>query len=376
MRIAAFSPFRFIKWTVYFNYIKNEIEEGAMWLPDGSREPDFTQLETVLKKGKPDRPVLWEYFMNDRLYSLLCRDAHLPDDPLIYSYVKNIMAYRNAGYDYAFLPVPPGFSFEQIDRHKNKSVSLNNGLIKDWDSFESFPWPSLNKLDLSYLEKLPLYLTDGMKLIPDGPGGVEENVIELMGYESLCISLFEEPDLVQAVFDRVGGIICEYYRLIRQYPFVGAVISNDDWGFNTQPLISPQQMETYLYPWHRKITEIIHESGLPAILHSCGNLYPDIMETIIEDLDYDAKHSYEDSIKPVEDAYEEYNGRIAILGGLDVDYVISHSENEVYNRAMAMLERSSERGGYALGTGNSVPDYIPDRQYLAMIKAAWDFNKQ
>ncbi len=61
---------------------------------------------------------------------------------------------------------------------------------------------------------------------------------------------------------------------------------------------------------------------------------------------------------------------------MDVDYVISHSENEVYNRAMAMLERSSERGGYALGTGNSVPDYIPDRQYLAMIKAAWDFNKQ
>jgi len=345
-----------------------------MWIPDGSREPDFSQLKTVLQKGKPDRPVLWEYFMNDRLYDLLCGDEKVPDDRSISTYVKNIIAYKNAGYDHAFLPSPPDFTFEVLDRHKTKSVSLNTGSIDSWETFENFPWPSLQNVDLSYLDKLPGYIPDGMKLIPDGPGGVEENVIELMGYETLCLKLFDDPELVKAVFDRVGSIICEYYKTIREYPFVGAIISNDDWGFNTQPLLSPDHMKTYLYPWHRKITKIIHEAGLPAILHSCGNLYPNIMETIIEDLGYDAKHSYEDSIKPVEEAYEEYNGRIAVLGGLDVDFVISHSEEDVYKRAMTMLERSSEKGGYALGTGNSVPEYIPDSHYLAMIKAAWDFK--
>jgi uroporphyrinogen decarboxylase len=35
-----------------------------------------------------------------------------------------------------------------------------------------------------------------------------------------------------------------------------------------------------------------------------------------------------------------------------------------------MLERSASRGGYALGTGNSVPKYIPDEHYFAMISAA------
>ena len=32
-----------------------------------------------------------------------------------------------------------------------------------------------------------------------------------------------------------------------------------------------------------------------------------------------------------------------------------------------MLERAEPYGGYALGTGNSVPDYVPDENYFAMI---------
>jgi uroporphyrinogen decarboxylase len=35
-----------------------------------------------------------------------------------------------------------------------------------------------------------------------------------------------------------------------------------------------------------------------------------------------------------------------------------------------MLERASGRGGYGLGTGNSVPEYIPREAYFAMISAA------
>ena len=37
---------------------------------------------------------------------------------------------------------------------------------------------------------------------------------------------------------------------------------------------------------------------------------------------------------------------------------------------IAMLDRSARAGGYALGTGNSVPEYVPDANYFAMISAA------
>jgi uroporphyrinogen decarboxylase len=50
--------------------------------------------------------------------------------------------------------------------------------------------------------------------------------------------------------------------------------------------------------------------------------------------------------------------------------VIRRSPADVYRRSAAMLERTRERGGYALGTGNSVPEYVPSDHYFAMTAAA------
>ena len=69
----------------------------------------------------------------------------------------------------------------------------------------------------------------------------------------------------------------------------------------------------------------------------------------------------------MEDAYERWGGRIAILGGIDVDFVCRSTPEQIRERSRAMLKRAQKRGGYALGTGNSVPEYVPDENYLAMI---------
>ncbi len=141
------------------------------------------------------------------------------------------------------------------------------------------------------------------------------------------------------------------------------------WGFKTQTLLSPQQLRHLVFPWHAQIVTAAHAVGKPAILHSCGK--PDaIMDDIIDGLHYDAKHSFEDSIIPVEDAYERWGRRIAILGGMDVDFVARSSPEGVRERARAMLRRTADRGGYALGTGNSVPECISATQWAAMAGAA------
>jgi uroporphyrinogen decarboxylase len=94
------------------------------------------------------------------------------------------------------------------------------------------------------------------------------------------------------------------------------------------------------------------------------------MDDIIDDMKFDGKHSYEDTIQPVEQAYEQYGGRIAILGGIDLDFLVRSTPEEVFRRSKAMLERSAGRGSYALGTGNSVPEYVPRDNYFAMVLAA------
>ena len=65
-----------------------------------------------------------------------------------------------------------------------------------------------------------------------------------------------------------------------------------------------------------------------------------------------------------------FHDRVAVLGGIDVNFVCQFTPEEVFERSKAMLERADDRGSYALGTGNSVPDYVPDENYFAMIYAA------
>jgi uroporphyrinogen decarboxylase len=97
------------------------------------------------------------------------------------------------------------------------------------------------------------------------------------------------------------------------------------------------------------------------------------MDVIIDDLKLDGKHSFEDGIYPVEDAWDWWHERIAIMGGIDMDFLSRKSPGEVYLRARKLLELSFDSGGFALGSGNSIPDYVPVENHLAMIRAAVDF---
>lgn len=146
---------------------------------------------------------------------------------------------------------------------------------------------------------------------------------------------------------------------------------NDDWGFKTQTMLSPTDMRRFVFPWHQRMVELIPASGRQAILHSCGYM-KDVWNDIIDVMRFDGKHSYEDLIQPVEVAYEEFHGRVAILGGIDVDFLCRATAEQVYSRCRDMIERSRDRGGYALGAGNSITSYLPPENYFAMAKAAWD----
>lgn len=322
------------------------------------RKPDFDNILKVLNREKPDRPTLFEFFLNGPLYERL-------GGVISNRYME---AFHRAGYDYCTFHA--GFAFTVGERSHDQSISLNEGaLITDRESFKKYVWPVVEDSDYNVLARIAPEIPKGMKLIVPGPGGVLENIIRIVGYDNLCMMLYDDPELAREVTDNVGVRLVRHYEIVGKYDTVGAMISNDDWGFRSQPMLSPDDMKKYIIPWHVKITEAIHSHGKPAILHSCGN-QESLMDSIIDVCKYDGKHSYEDTIEPVEAAYERWGNRIAIMGGIDLDFVCRKTPEEVYQRSRAMLERAEKHGGYALGSGNSIPEYVPQENYFAMISAA------
>ena len=335
------------------------------------REPNFENLLKVLHNGVPERPVLFELFMNMPLYELAAGRKVDSSDRLSGARIT-VEAFTKLGYDYAVLSGGFHFPNHKYDRRK-LTISLNDSvLISDEESFEKYPWPDPTDADCSVLYDIKPYLPEGMKLSVAGPGGVIENVISLVGYDNLCYMVKDEPELAQRIFDGVGSRMVRYYERLAQIDTIGLLCSSDDWGFNTQTFLSPADMRKYVFPWHRKLVEVAHAAGKPIFLHSCGNMREVIGDIV--DMGFDAKHSFEDNILPIEQAYEAWHPQIALLGGLDMNFVCTQSPEEVARRTRAMLERTQTRGGWAVGTGNSIPEYVPLPQYMAMIEAAIGYN--
>ena len=194
--------------------------------------------------------------------------------------------------------------------------------------------------------------------------------MELVGFENLAYLTIDDPPLLDDIFQAVGERLVRYYEICARFPSVGALIINDDWGFKTGTILSPDDLRRYVFPWHRRMVEACHRENKYAILHSCGNV-KSIFEDIIA-LGYDAKHSFEDNIWPVESAYNQYHDRIAFLGGIDIDFLCREPPSKIRERADKLLEMADRLGGYALGSGNSIPEYVPTESYIAMVRAVLD----
>ncbi|HEY3396779.1 MAG TPA: uroporphyrinogen decarboxylase family protein [Armatimonadota bacterium] len=341
-------------------------------------EPNFDRVLKVLRRdGEPDRVPFLELIIDMGLAQEIMGQPLPPPNTdehrrfQIEFMTKMGYDYVGGGHNFGF---PKGEHLARLtadtsperNRGQRGWRNENEGIIATWEDFESYPWPDPAQADFEDLEKIGAMVPDGMKVTTMLPGGVLENTVDLFGYEPLCFALVEQPDLVQAVADRVGALELGLVERICSYDQIGALWINDDLGFKTQTMISPADLRKYIFPWHKKMTAVAHAAGKPVMLHACGNL-KGVMEDIIEDVHIDGKHSYEDVIQPVAEFKQKYEGRIAALGGIDVDRLVRDSEADLRAYVRRTIEACAPGGGYALGSGNSIANYVPVNSYLAML---------
>jgi len=233
---------------------------------------------------------------------------------------------------------------------------------RPWLERVGFPWPDPDKMTYHALEWFHEHLPEGMCVI----GGQTGHFCEWLTWLALCYALYDQRDLVQAIYDRLQHYFEVTLRRILSYDRVHAVWGSDDMGFVSGTLISPADMRAFVLPGHRLCARLSHEAGLPYLLHSCGNLRQ-IMPDLLDDVRIDGKHSFEDNIEPVTEAHLRYGDRMACLGGIDMDFICRADEQAVRERVRRTLDACQPRGRYCLGTGNTVANYVPMRNYLAML---------
>ena len=332
------------------------------------------------KEGTPRRVHHIELFLDGEVQKAICERfgvlEGLDREDQFFSQKHDIALQRFLGYDYVRCGVE-GIGMEVKHCTTEDTAALtrkggrrftdeHEGPITSWEEFETYPWPDPGNITTRALEWYEDNLPGDMCVLSGLVGHFAEYLCWLMGYETLCYSLYDRRDLVKAISERLLEIYRVAVARLVEFDRVKVVWGSDDMGFKTQTLISPDDMREFVLPGHRELAQMAHEAGRPYILHSCGNL-EEIMEDLLEDGKIDGKHSYEDTIMVVTEAKRLYGDRMAILGGIDVDFISRSSEEEVRRRVRETLEKCHPGGGYCLGTGNSVANYVPVDNYLAMV---------
>jgi len=58
-----------------------------------------------------------------------------------------------------------------------------------------------------------------------------------------------------------------------------------------------------------------------------------------------------------------------------MDFLCRATPEQVEDKTRRLIRDCGQEGGWALGTGNTVANYIPVENFLAMIRAGWEFGK-
>lgn len=346
-------------------------------------QPDWPGLvDTILRRGTPRRVHNIELFHDGEVRDALTQRFDLArglrrDDP-DYGRKLYIAVQRFCGMDYVRVGMAdlawPLFRQMVADTAGLQRASGRayqdevHGPIMSWEDFEKYPWPDpRTPAATRELEWYEQHLPADMCIIASGGcGHFCEMLTWLMGYETFCLALYDQRDLVEAIAKR----LTDFYRITLQrmltFDRVKLVWGSDDMGHKTGLLFGPDDMRRYVLAGHRELAALAHAAGRPYLLHACGNL-SDVMDDLIEDVQIDARHSFEDTIEDVRQVKQTYGRRIALLGGIDVDFLCRADEPAIRRRVRETLDICQPGGGYCLGTGNSVANYIPLDNYLAMI---------
>ena len=338
-------------------------------------EPDYRNVVACAQNKEVERIPLYEHIVSfDKIGEIIGKDMtslYQGDDKDIHEFFRLYCKFfKDHGYDI----VPFECCINDIMPGGGAlGDSRVTPAIQDEDDFKNYPWEEIPEIYFNsyskYFAALRDELPEGMKAVGGVGNGIFEGVQNLTGYEGLCYISADDEDLYHELFRSVGannlGI---WKRFMEEFGDAYCVLRfGDDLGYKSSTLLSPTDTKELIIPQYKPIVDLVHSYGKPFLLHSCGKIF-DVMDDLIDKVGINAKHSNEDQIAPFPVWVEKYGDRIGNFGGIDVDVVCGYAETEMREYIADVIAKCKGHGGFAFGTGNSIPDYVPAENYLTMIR--------
>ena len=341
--------------------------------------PDFNRVMQALNCEEPDRVPLGDWSID-----ILAKEGFLKKE--VASLDDEIEFWVKAGFD--FIPLSTDImglkaAPERVQGNELKTkygkkvqrswVQEHSGLITNWEQFEKYIWPTVGDADFSKWDYFDKALPDGMKGLLLC-GRIMAPVWMYMGTETFYYALDDNPDLLEAMFKKVGEIQYGIIERAIEHKSVGAILVNDDIAHNSGLMIHPRHLEKYVFPFLTKLGDLCAERGLGYIFHSDGDCTA-AMDKIV-DCGFKGFNPIQPNAMDILEVKEKWGRKLCLIGNINLDSTLTlGTPQDVRAEVHERIRTIAPGGGYLLGSSNSIPNYVPLENMIAMFDAGFEFGR-
>jgi len=169
----------------------------------------------------------------------------------------------------------------------------------------------------------------------------------LRGFEETLVDLYVEKEninkLAEAVFSFEENII----RQLPDYD-VDAVAFFDDWGTQTNLIVSPEMWRIVFKPLYKKQFDLVHSLGLKVYFHCCGYIY-DIIPDLIE-IGVDILNLSQPNLFDIKKLGIEFGGKVCFVCPVSYQTTsLSGSKDDIYRDVKMLVDNLGCYDGGLIG---------------------------
>jgi len=258
---------------------------------------------------------------------------------------------------------------------------LRSANIDDLNSYR-WPNPSRSQEEISKLREKARYLYENTNyaIVADAVnGGIFEYAQHLRGMEEFFTDMMVNKKFANALLDKILGILISFYNVYLDIvgEYVQIVLYPDDYGMQTDLLISPKLFREMIKPRVKKLFDFIKsKTNAKMMIHTDGSVY-NIIDDLIE-IGVDILNPCQPYAKDMEPEKlkSKFGQRIVFHGGIDQQKILRKGNiQDVRDEVKQKIEDFASGGGYILAPAHNIEEDTPVENVIAVFEAAKEFGK-
>ncbi|MDD3337476.1 MAG: uroporphyrinogen decarboxylase family protein [Lachnospiraceae bacterium] len=247
--------------------------------------------------------------------------------------------------------------------------------IEELDAYDH--WPSPDQIDYDkYVNKMKQYGDYAVF------GGMWSPFLEqasmLVGMEDFMMLMYDEPEVVDALLDRIVDFYLECNR--RMFEKAGdhmqIFFMGDDYGTQNSLLYSPEMFRRFIKPRAKKLYDLAKSYGYVVQQHSCGSIVRIIPDLIDNGLD--GLHPIQVSAAGMKlaDLKEKYGKDLYFAGSMDAMHLLIDGTVEEIETAVKETMGLFDQGGFIFGPSQGFLPEIPPERIVMLYELGYKYGQK